>query len=182
MNPTYDNNVVGWDKPDRQSVQTAFKHYIQARKTLLAELQLKSNRDPLAEFSEWLVMDLVGGVFASSRVQEAWDVQTSKGERIQVKYLANAAGKWVNEHTVKVDDRMDSYGLIIFEDFWPQAVLIFPVRKLAAIGTKLGKRHDRLGSTLQFTQANYRRIVKNVAEFENEDLGLRVYLLNDWQR
>lgn len=50
--------------------------YVEARNALLEELQLKgkSNRDPLSEFSEWLVAVLVKGNSAENRVQKGWDV------------------------------------------------------------------------------------------------------------
>jgi hypothetical protein len=57
--------------PDLSRVQAAYQRYMEARNALLDELQLKrrSNRDPLSEFSEWLVAALVDGTLADSPVQ-----------------------------------------------------------------------------------------------------------------
>jgi hypothetical protein len=165
---------------DLSHVQAAFDRYIQARNALLDELGLnrKSNRDPLAEFSEWLVAELVGGQRAESPVQADWDVQTPDDNKIQVKYLANSADKWVNEHTVIINERMNSYAIVIFEALLPQSVIIFPANNLAAVGAKLGKRHGNLDTTLQFTQANYRQIRNDTAAFK--ELGVRLYLPPGW--
>lgn len=166
---------------DLSHVVAAYQRYVEARTILLDALKLKrhSNRDPLSEFSEWLVATLVGGVLAESPVQKDWDVQRPDGERIQVKYLANSGEHyWVNEHEVKVNDGMDSYALVIFEALMPQAVIIFPAHNLRAIGMELGKRHKNPDTTLQFTRANYRRIQDNTTRFEG--LGVRLYLPSAW--
>lgn len=109
------------DTSDINHGMNAFQQYRQARidflKMLLPEYQ--SNRDPLSEFSEWLVAKLVGGDLADSQVQKGWDVQTSDGHRIQVKYLANSQTKWVNEHEVRLTDDMTKYAIVIFEALQP---------------------------------------------------------------
>lgn len=165
---------------DLLRVQEACRRYVEARNALLDELQLKrkSDRDPLAEFSEWLVAALVGGTLADSPVQPGWDVLGPERERIQDKYLANPADAWVNEHPVHVTELMDSYAIVIFEALLPRAVIIFPARNLAAVGTAMGKRHGNLHSTLQFTRANYRHILNNTAAFK--ELGVRLYVAPDW--
>src|SRR5687767_5040124 len=79
----------------------AYSAYRDARILLLRELEcLASNRDPLAEFSERLVAKMLGGELAGSRVQAGYDLVTPTGQRVQVKYLANPAAAWVNEHHV----------------------------------------------------------------------------------
>lgn len=165
---------------DLLRVHEAFRRYIDARNALLDELRLsrKSNRDPLAEFGEWLVAALVSGTLADSPVQPGWDVRGPDGERIQVKYLANPADRWVNEHPVHVTDLMDSYAIVVFEALLPKAVVILPARNLAAVGTEMGKRHGNLDTTLQFTRANYRRILQDAAAFK--ELGVRLYVAPDW--
>lgn len=165
---------------DLLRVQEAYRRYVEARNALLDELQLKrkSNRDPLAEFSEWLVAALVGGTLADSPVQPGWDVLGPDGERIQVKYLANPAEAWVNEHPVYVTELMDSYAIVIFEALLPKAVVVFPALNLAAVGTAMGKRHGNRDAALQFTRANYRRILKDPLAFKA--LGVRLYLAPDW--
>lgn len=166
--------------PDLSRVLAAYQRYVEARNALLDELHLKrrSNRDPLSEFSEWLVAALVEGNLADSPVQKDWDVRGSDGEMIQVKYLANPADRWVNEHEIRVNEPMGSYALVIFEALLPQAVVVFPARNLGAVGAALGKQHGNLGSTLQFTRANYRQICNSAARFKM--LGVRLYLAPDW--
>jgi hypothetical protein len=118
--------------PDLSRVQSAYQRCVEARNALLDELHLnrRSNRDPLAEFSEWLVAAIVDGARADSPVQKGWDVRTADGEKFQVKYLANPAGSWVNEHEIRISELMDSYAIVIFEALLPNAVIIFPARNL----------------------------------------------------
>ncbi len=166
--------------PERSRIFTAYQRYVETRHALLDALQLpwRSNRDPLVEFSEWLVAELVDGTRAESPVQKDWDVRGPTGERIQVKYLANSAEHWVNEHEIRVNEGMDSYAIVIFEALLPEAVLIFPARNLETIGAALGKRHANLSTTLQFTQRNYYTIRSDIARFTGLDLQL--YLPQDW--
>jgi len=64
--------------------------YRVARHALLDVLSLPaSNRDSLAEFSEHLVQSLL----AVSRAQANWDLTLPSGGKVQVKYLANPAGR-----------------------------------------------------------------------------------------
>ena len=165
---------------DLSRALAVFRRYVEARNALLDELKLrrKSNRDPLAEFSEWLVATLIGGTRADNPVQKGWDVRGPDDEKVQVKYLANSTGQWINEHTIHVTEWVNSYALVIFEDLLPQAVVIFPARNLAAIGKALGKRHSDLDTTLQFTQTNYRRIRENMPQFKT--LSVQLYLAPDW--
>lgn len=77
----------------------AWAEYRQARYRLLDHLSTaQSNRDPMSEFAEILVRDLVGGQLAPSRTEKGWDVETPEGEKIQVRYLANRSGNWANWH------------------------------------------------------------------------------------
>lgn len=118
------------------------------------------------------------GKLADSPTQPGWDVQAPDSKRIQVKYLANPGDKWVNEHLIQTSSLMDSYALGIFEALLPQAVVIFPVDNLAAVGTSLGKRHGSRETTLQFTQANFRRVLGDMDAFNA--LGVRLYLAPNW--
>jgi hypothetical protein len=165
---------------DLSSILTVYHRYVEARQSLLDALQLgrRSNRDPLSEFSEWLVAALVGGTLAESPVQPDWDVKTLEGEKIQVRYLANSAERWVNEHEIRVNERMDSYAIVIFEELLPEAVIIFPARNLETVSTALGKWHGDIHIALHFTQANYRYIRNNASRFRT--LGVRLYLPPDW--
>lgn len=79
----------------------ALRDYRTARRALLEVLGCTaSNRDPLAEFAERLAAVLLGGTMAKNRVQRGWDVMTPTGRRVQVRYLANPSGEWVNGHQV----------------------------------------------------------------------------------
>lgn len=78
----------------------AMARYSLARREFLAELGLgRSNRDPLAEFSEGLVAALLGGTLATSRVQRGHDLVAPRYGQVQVRYLANPPGPWINEHS-----------------------------------------------------------------------------------
>jgi hypothetical protein len=164
---------------DLDRVHATFRRYVEARNALLGELGLgrQSNRDPLAEFSEWLVAALVGGTLAHSPVQRDWDVQAGN-DRIQVKYLANPPGGWINEHEIHTSPLMTHYAIVLFEALLPTAVLVFPARGLAAISAALGKRHPNQEMTLQFTRHNYEAIMRDRAGFAA--LGMRIYEGEDW--
>ncbi len=163
---------------DLQDLLTAFAHYTQARRALLELLgRPGSCRDPLAEFSEVLVAHLLGGSLAASRVQKGFDLIRPNGRRVQVKYLANPQGtSWRNEH--RIDFRncdCEDYALVIFEDFTPQAVLVFPRETVGQVTRLLKKRHAHLEATLQFTKRNYQAILAASSEFA--ELGVEVYRL-----
>lgn len=150
----------------------ALREYRTGRIRLLEFLGIgASNRDPLAEFAERLVAALVGGQMAESRVQADWDVLGAEGARIQVRYLANPSGGWVNEHAVEVS-RCDQYALVVFEALDPVAVLMFDSRRLQAVGEALGKRHSDLHRQLLLTERNYRRILAEAAQFA--ELGVQL--------
>lgn len=149
------------DRPGHLGLLTALGHYRQARRELLAILGLpESNRDPLAEFSEHLVASLIGGALAESRVQRGWDILTSEGAHVQVRYLANPSSQWVNEHLVDFrSPETDQYALVTFEDLAPTAVLIFRRATLGSLGAWLGKRHPNQDVTLQLTHRNVLRLI-----------------------
>jgi hypothetical protein len=107
-----------------------------------------------------------------------WDVRGPDDERIQVKYLANPVGRWVNEHEIRVNERMDSYAIVIYEALLPQAVIVFPKYNLEVVGAPLGKRSSNLDIGFWFTQANYRHVCNEIAIFNT--LGIRLYLAPDW--
>jgi hypothetical protein len=153
----------------------ALMAYRPARQALLATLGLAaSNRDPLAEFSEHLVHALLGGSMAASRVQRDHDLILADETKVQVRYLANPAGAWVNEHLVHRVDGVELYALVLFEAFTVVGVLVFPTAGLAAICAALGKRHPRQAETLQFTRRNLGAIRDDQARFR--ELGLELWL------
>lgn len=131
-----------------------------------------SNRDPLAEFSERFVAGLLGGALAPNRVQAGYDVTLRDGRRVQVKYLANSTGPWVNEHHVRSLADVDHYTLVIYEAFELKAVLVFPAH-LTDVCRHLRKRHPRQDSELQLTRRNYEAICKDLDAYEQ--LGVQVF-------
>lgn len=121
---------------DAMRLLQAMERYSMARAEFLRDLGIgDSNRDPLAEFSEYLVASLVGGSLATSRVQKGFDVVDPKGEFVQVRYLANSAERWVNEHPVVFTEGLDAYALVVFENLAPAGVVIFPLHAMATIAT-----------------------------------------------
>jgi hypothetical protein len=58
---------------------------------------------------------LLGGDLAASRVQKGYDRTTAAGERVQVRYGANPADRWIKEHLVDFRADCDRYALVIFE-------------------------------------------------------------------
>ncbi|MEU4066496.1 hypothetical protein AB0F25_29600 [Streptomyces wedmorensis] len=153
---------------------SALASYRTARQELLETMALSgSNRDPLAEVAEHLVLALWGGRLAESRVQANYDLVSADGQFVQVKYLANPLGSWPNEHTVRSISGVDWYALVIYEAFEVTGVLAFPPA-LAEICTALGKRHPGQSTSLQFTRRNWWAIRDDVETYRR--LGMRVWL------
>ena len=108
----------------------------------------------------------VGGALATSRVQKGHDLVTETGETVQVKYLANPEGTWVNEHPVDFRGGCDRYALLIVEALDAKALVVFSREGLAGVCSELGKRHPNQELTLQFTRANYQAIATRPERFE----------------
>lgn len=150
------------------------RRYRDARVAMLDILGLpRSNRDPLAEFSEHLALALLGGKLADSRVQAGWDLELDDAARAQVRYLANPSPAWVNEHMVHSIPGVHWYVLVLFEAFEIIGVIAFPPN-LAPVCELLGKRHDKTETTLQFTRRNWLKIAGDPSHFES--LGAKVWL------
>lgn len=164
--------------PDLAQVLAVYQRYVDARNALLVELSLQSNRDPLAEFSEWLVAAVVNGTLASNRNQKGWDVLAPDNQRIQVKYLANSANSSVNWHEIQISELMDIYAIVYFESLLPKSIIFFPTHNLAEIGKALGKRHGNLDTKLQFTRTNHRYILDHPETLKA--LGVRLFLPPTW--
>jgi hypothetical protein len=148
--------------------------YRKARHAMLESLGLAdSNRDPIAEFSEHFVATLMGGMPAADRVQPRWDIELPNGKLVQVKYLANPAGRWVNEHRVASIDGVDWYVVVLFEAFDVVGVVGFP-NDLGEVCRRLEKRHGDLDRTLQFTRRNWLSIRESPHQFV--EVGMRVWL------
>lgn len=148
--------------------------YVAARRDLLHHLEIdRSNREPMAEFSEVLVRDLVDGELAPSRTEKGWDVRSPDGKKIQVRYLTNRTGNWGNWHWVACSHLYDWYALVVFIDLSPAAVHMFPAYDLTAICDALKKRHANQDRLLSYTYGNYCAISSDPTRFET--LGMRVW-------
>lgn len=142
--------------PDSAELLAALRIYRTARQELLAALGChSSNRDPLAEFAERIAHAILGGQLAASRTQKGYDLVSERGEKVQVKYLANSGESWVNEHEVKFTEDVDRYALLIVEDLDAKALVVFSKTGLQRVCTLLGKRHPNQDRTLQFGRRNY---------------------------
>lgn len=126
-----------------------------------------SNKDPMSEFSEVLVANLVGGELAENRTQKGYDL-IADNKRIQVKYLSNPENKWINWHTVKFNEDMDLYALVYIEQLEPKYVFIFQKRDLTRLCDLLGKRHKNIDKELQFTKTNYEELIRNPEKYRDE--------------
>jgi hypothetical protein len=176
-----DSHMPSDRSPDLARVTDIYGRYVEARNALLAELNLgrNSNRDPLAEFAEWLVAALLAGKLAPSPVQAHWDVEARGVGKVQVKYLANSGNeRWVNEHPVRVTDLMDAYAIVFYESLLPVSVILLPARRLVEVGLALGKRHPDQDTTLQLTRANYVRLIREPGVFR--PLGVRTWRAPAW--
>jgi hypothetical protein len=153
-----------------------FGRYRAAWKDLLTRIHLIPRRDPLSEFSELLVAELVGGQLADRRVQRGFDVVGPAGERIQVKHLANPGdpGAWVDEHLVRVDKRMDAYAIVFFTELRPTSVVLFNRQKLWEVANALGKSHANQKTTLQLTRRDLDSIFADSKAFTA--LGVRAFV------
>ncbi|HZN70098.1 MAG TPA: hypothetical protein VFC00_00205 [Micromonosporaceae bacterium] len=162
------------DPARARALVAALDAYRQARQALLAAIGLpQSNRDPLAEFSEHLIAALTGAALATSRVRAGYDLILPDGEKVQVRYLANPDGAWVNEHLVQRVPGVGWYALVLFEAFSVVGVLALPTGRLAQLGRTLGKRHPRQDETLHLTRRNWCSIRDDPQRFRA--LGVMVW-------
>jgi len=153
---------------------SALQPYLSARKALLKVIECSGScRDPLAEFSEYVVARQLNARLAASRVQKGFDLVGPTGRRIQVKYLSNPNEKWINEHPVVFPPEADDFALVVFEAFELRAVLVFPRESMQPAGRLLRKRHPDQERTLQFTQRNFLQILQHQEAFEA--VGIRVF-------
>lgn len=167
---------------DLARIQALYARYAEARNVLLAEPELgrNSNRDPLAEFAEWLVTAIVDGTRPPSPVQAHWDVEARGVGHIQVKYVANSGSeRWVNEHTVRVNEFMQAYAIVFYESLLPVSVILMPSQRLVEIGHALDKHHPNQESVLRLTRRNYVRLREELGLFR--PLGVRVWKAPSWQ-
>lgn len=152
---------------DRDGLLVALGEYRRARRSFLASLGChSSNRDPLAEFAERLAVSVLGGQLALNRVQKGYDFEDEEGNKVQVKYLANSSGRWVNEHEIDFRSGCDRWALLIVEDLDAKSLVVFSKSGLRHVCAALGKRHSNQDLTLQLTQANYRAIANSPERFE----------------
>lgn len=164
---SFSSNVV-------DELVSQFQNYSKSRSRFLEQLHLsKSCRDPLAEFSEVLVGKLLNATFADSRVQKGFDLVKPNRRLVQVKYLCNPSGNWINEHLIKFPDSVDEYALVIFVSLQLESVLVFQRETLGQVCALLGKAHPNQDITLQFTRRNYEKILSEKSKFEK--LGLEIH-------
>ncbi|GAA2845547.1 hypothetical protein Acy02nite_47040 [Actinoplanes cyaneus] len=116
---------------------------------------------------------MLGGELAVSRVQAHWDLTLHGGDKVQVKYLANPASGWVNEHTVHAHPEVAYYALVLFEAFTVTGVLVLPIAQLSAVHAELGKRHSRGEGELQLTRRNWQTILDDPERFRAH--GVRIW-------
>jgi len=168
--------------PDVAQLLRALALYGAARADFLSALgRGGSNRDPLAEFSERIALAAAGGTMATSRTQKGWDFMDPEGRRVQVRYLANPLGPWVNGHVVDFrGGGCDRYALVVFEGLDVKSLLVFDNEHMGEVGRALGKRHPGQDDTLQLSQANYRAILSDPERFA--PLGIRVVDLGPQSR
>lgn len=149
--------------------------YRAARKEFLRALNCTGScRDPLSEFSESLVCELLDGTLAKSRTQPAYDLIDGNGRRVQVRYLSNPSADWRNEHEVKFTEVIDDYAVVFFEDLDLRAAILFPRETIAAVCGKLGKKHRDRDRTLQLTSVNFQKLLAAPDDFSK--LGVRILL------
>lgn len=160
--------------PDVSRLLGALHTYRAARNEFLKALGCdSSNRDPFAEFAERIATAALGGHLAESRTQKGWDFMTVDGQRVQVRYLANPLGTWVNGHVVDFrGNGCDLYALVVFEGLDVKSLLVFDKERITEVGAALGKWHPGQEEVLQLTQSNYRTIVAEQPRFA--DLGVQV--------
>jgi hypothetical protein len=160
--------------PSVDRLLEALRLYRSARDEFLTALGCSgSNRDPFSEFAERVALAAIGGTLAASRTQKGWDFEDLAGRRVQVRYLANPIGPWVNGHVVDFrGGGCDRYALVFFEGLDAKTLVVFDHTRMADVGRALGKRHPDQENTLQMGQANYRAILINPDRFR--DVGVQI--------
>jgi hypothetical protein len=124
------------------------------------------------------VAAVLGGTLAEDRVQARYDVTLPDGRLVQVKYLANPPGSWVNGHTIVPPPGVHHYAIVFFEALLPVALITFAADRLGDLYDELHKRHPGRSAQLQLTQANYTAIVTDPARFKA--LGVQVAMPPEW--
>ena len=153
----------------------ALRQYRMARLALLSAIGTDgSNRDPLAEFAERIAHAQLGGTLASNRVQKGWDFLDPEGRTVQVRYVANPAGTWVNEPLVDFRGGCERFALVVYEALHARALVVFSAETIALVNARLAKRHRDLDVCLGLTQRNYAEMIATPHEFA--PLGVEIFL------
>ncbi len=159
-----------------KSLLEVYGTYQQARLSFLDSIGCaKSNRDPIAEFSERLVAALTLGELAKNRVQKDYDVILPTGEFVQVKYLTNPKGMDVNGLEIRFPNDVQKFAVVYFEDLNLHGVLLIDRCGLEPIYDRLRKRHKGRGELLLLLSANVETILSHKDEFRK--LGVEVLSL-----
>ena len=118
--------------------------YVDARQSLLRAVgATNSNRDPLSELAETVVAQLLDGVPAKNRVNKGWDLKRSDERTVEVKYVANGSGSWINGHDIRFLAGRDEHALVLIVDLVPQVLLVFDQASATRCYEGLNKRHER---------------------------------------
>ncbi len=118
--------------------------YVDARQSLLRAVgATNSNRDPLSELAETVVAQLLDGVPAKNRVNKGWDLKRSDERTVEVKYVANGSGSWINGHDIRFPAGRDEHALVLIVDLVPQVLLVFDQASATRCYEGLKKYHDR---------------------------------------
>lgn len=152
-----------------------FEIYAEARRVFLSHIGCEGScRDPLAEFSEWIVNKELNGKLAESRTQKGYDLVRPDGRRVQVKYLSNPSSSWINGHRVLFTEDMDQYAIVFYEAMALTAIVIFCRETIGDVCRELGKRHPDQNRCLDVYKKNLDAILSDPERFE--ELGVEVYV------
>lgn len=161
------------DNPPHPRDARSLARYRAARVELLGGLR-PGNRDPLVEWSERFVAELLDGTLAPSPVQKDWDVEVGS-EHVQVRYLANAPGHWVNEHRVTSLPGADRYAMSSSRRSPPALCSCSPTTSPRSAPRSASGTRTRIACS-SFTQANYRAVIGEPDRFRG--LDVRVFTLD----
>lgn len=91
-------------------------------RAILAELRrrgvIRTGNAPVGDYAEWLVARASGGALAPNTSQSSWDVETSDGERLQVKprFVTNASNAGGRQLSPFRSWSFDAVVIVLFGD------------------------------------------------------------------
>jgi hypothetical protein len=176
------------NEPSIDILMETWNDYQAARVHLLSHLHRpKSLRDPVGEWSEMLVKQLLHGSFpvkpdlSIDPVRKGYDLVLDKdGTQVQIKSLSNPKEKWVNPpDPIQFTNNIGAYAIVFFTDLRPEVVLVFP-KQLKPIRERLGKQPSKQDTELLLTQRNFEQILKDKRAFTS--LGIRIWCYDKSER